>query len=88
LAAAQALGLPPGQCIVVEDAPAGIAAARAGGMYAIGVARFHDVASLRAAGADLVTSRLDTIAVDELLYGDPNHASNANQANQARATTQ
>jgi len=38
LAAARALGYPPGECVVVEDAPAGVAAARAAGMRSIGVA--------------------------------------------------
>lgn len=67
LAAVRALGVTPSQCFVVEDAPAGIAAAKAGGMYAIGVARFHDVESLRAEGADLVTPSLDAIEVATLL---------------------
>ena len=47
LLAAGALGLAPGRCFVVEDAPAGIAAARAGGMVAIGIARRDDAAALR-----------------------------------------
>ena len=51
LAAAE-LGLPPARCFVVEDAPAGIEAARAGGMMALGVARLGDAELLRAAGAD------------------------------------
>jgi alpha,alpha-trehalose phosphorylase len=70
LAAAQALGIAPDRCFVVEDAPAGIAAARAGGMYSIGVARHADAELLRAAGADLVTPRLDAIAVSEVLLRD------------------
>src|SRR5262249_48532224 len=70
LAAAQALGMPPSECFVVEDAPAGIVAAKAGGMYAIGVARVHDADSLRDAGADVVTPSLDAISVDALLRGE------------------
>jgi alpha,alpha-trehalose phosphorylase len=70
LAAAAELGVAPSRCFVVEDAPSGIAAARAGGMYAIGVARHDDAESLWAAGADLVTPRLDTIAVSEVLLGE------------------
>lgn len=31
------MGLKPGECAVVEDAEAGIDAARAGGMYAVGI---------------------------------------------------
>jgi beta-phosphoglucomutase-like phosphatase (HAD superfamily) len=70
LAAAEALGFPPGRCFVVEDAPAGVAAAKAGGMYAIGVARHDDAEWLRAAGADQVTQRLDTVEVAALLRDD------------------
>jgi len=69
LAAARALGFPPERCFVVEDAPVGIEAARAGGMYAVGVARQGDAGDLRHAGADLVTTSLDSIAVPALLRG-------------------
>ena len=61
LLAAKALGIAPTQCLVVEDAPAGIAAARAGGMAALGIARLHDEALLRAASADLVVTSLDQV---------------------------
>jgi beta-phosphoglucomutase len=37
LIAAAKLGVPPGQCVVVEDAPAGIEAAKRAGMRSIGV---------------------------------------------------
>ena len=67
LAAARALGMAPGQCFVVEDATVGIQAAKSGGMYGIGVARHHDADLLRAAGADMVVERLDTVDVQTLL---------------------
>jgi beta-phosphoglucomutase len=67
LAAAQTLGIAPSQCFVVEDAAAGIQAAKSGGMYGIGVARHHDVDHLRASGADIVVERLDTIDVCTLV---------------------
>ena len=60
---------PPARCLVIEDAPAGIEAARAGNMAALGVARHHDAALLWAAGADLVVATLDDVAVDELSAG-------------------
>jgi beta-phosphoglucomutase-like phosphatase (HAD superfamily) len=69
LLAAAELGVAPAQCFVVEDAPAGVEAARAGGMAALGVARLGDAASLRAAGADLVVTSLDEVAIDELVAG-------------------
>jgi beta-phosphoglucomutase len=56
-------------CFVVEDAPAGIEAARAGRMTALGVARLRDAALLWAAGAHLVVTSLDEIAIDELADG-------------------
>ncbi|MCI1982731.1 MAG: HAD-IA family hydrolase, partial [Oscillospiraceae bacterium] len=37
LLAAKKLGVPPGSCVVVEDAAAGISAAKAGGMAAVGI---------------------------------------------------
>ena len=61
LLAAMALKVPPTQCVVVEDAPAGIAAARAGGMASVGIARLGDEALLQAARADLVVTSLDQI---------------------------
>ena len=69
LLAAAELRVAPAHCFVVEDAPAGIEAARAGRMTALGVARLHDAAELRAAGADLVVTSLDEIAIDKLAGG-------------------
>jgi beta-phosphoglucomutase-like phosphatase (HAD superfamily) len=69
LLAAQELGAPPERCVVVEDAPAGIQAAKAGGMTGLGVARLHDEALLVAAKADLVVTSLDEVAVDALVQG-------------------
>jgi HAD superfamily hydrolase (TIGR01509 family) len=69
LLAAQELGVPAERCVVVEDAPAGIQAAKAGGMVGLGVARLHDEALLVAAKADLVVTSLDEVAVDALVHG-------------------
>lgn len=69
LLAAAGLHIAPPRCFVAEDAPAGIAAARAGGMAALGVARLGDAALLHAAGADLVVASLDDVALDELAHG-------------------
>ena len=67
--AAKELRIAPGCCCVVEDAPAGIEAARAGGMAALGVARLHDEPGLRAAKADLVVTSLDDVSIDALANG-------------------
>jgi len=59
----------PEHCFVVEDAPAGVKAARAGGMTTLGVARLGDAALLQAAGADMVVTSLDEVDPGELAYG-------------------
>jgi beta-phosphoglucomutase len=69
LLAAAEMHKTPAHCFVVEDAPAGIEAARAGRMTALGVARLRDTSLLLAAGADLVVTSLDEIATDALADG-------------------
>lgn len=61
LLAAETLNIPPAECLVVEDAPSGIQAARAGGMAALGIARLGDEPLLQAADADLVVTSLDHV---------------------------
>jgi sugar-phosphatase len=48
LAAARALGAEPGDCLVVEDVPAGIAAGRAAGMLVVGITTTHRAEALPA----------------------------------------
>ncbi len=48
-AACHALGAAPADCVVFEDAPAGVAAAQAAGCYCVAVATSHDPADLTAA---------------------------------------
>ena len=69
LLAADALQVDAAHCLVIEDAPSGIEAARSAGMAALGVARHDDAALLSAAGADLVVTSLDEVAVGELAKG-------------------
>jgi beta-phosphoglucomutase len=67
--AAQRLGVPPSRCVVLEDAVAGVQAARAGGMKCIAV-RFvghHPETSLRQAGADLVVETLEQVSARTIL---------------------
>ena len=66
LAAGEALGLARRDCFVVEDAVAGVEAAKAGGMAALGVARTGDAELLTSAGADLVVTTLDDVDLDGL----------------------
>ncbi|HSL23622.1 MAG TPA: HAD family phosphatase [Vicinamibacterales bacterium] len=58
LAAASSLSVPPRRCVVVEDAAAGIEAARRAGMRSIGVG------PASAAGADLGIASLDQLPDD------------------------
>jgi beta-phosphoglucomutase-like phosphatase (HAD superfamily) len=69
LLAADALHSPPAHCLVVEDAPAGIRAARVGGMASVGIARLGDEALLRAAEADLVVTSLDHVDIAAIANG-------------------
>lgn len=68
LLGAKKLGVAPERCIVLEDAPVGIQAAKAGGMRAVGVSfiAHHPEEKLRAAGADLVVPSLDQINAENL----------------------
>jgi beta-phosphoglucomutase len=69
LTAARELGVEPHHAIVTEDASAGVQAAKAGGMAAIGIARADDAGLLAAAGADLVVTTLDDIDTTALSEG-------------------
>jgi len=60
LAAAERLGLPPARCVVVEDAPAGLEAARRAGMRSIGVLSDHHAQLV----ADLVVPSLEAVPAD------------------------
>lgn len=61
LYAATQLGAPPGRCLVLEDSPRGIEAARRAGMAVIGLATTHDRAMLT--GADRVVSSFAEITL-------------------------
>jgi beta-phosphoglucomutase len=69
LTAAYELGVEPADSVVLEDAAAGVEAAKAGGMTAIGIARSDDADLLAKAGADLVVTTLDAIDPQALRVG-------------------
>lgn len=69
LTAAHELGVAPERSIVIEDAPAGMEAAKAGRMAALGVSRADDAGLLAEAGADIVVSTLDDVDLDALRDG-------------------
>jgi beta-phosphoglucomutase len=66
LVAAERVRMAPGRCVVVEDAVAGVEAAKAGGMKCIAVTfvGHHPEERLRAAGAELVTPSLEQVSVE------------------------
>ena len=69
LLAAAELRTAPANCFVAEDAPAGIHAARVGGMAGLGVARLGDSALLQAEHGDLVVTSFNNVALTDLSAG-------------------
>jgi len=67
LRGAEWLGFAPAECLAIEDAPAGIQAARATGMKVIGMASTYDGQKL--ADADAVVERLELIQVTSNAQG-------------------
>ena len=63
LRGAAMLGLAPADCLVIEDAPAGIAAGRAAGCRVLGVLSSHTAAELL--GADWLVTSLTQVSVEE-----------------------
>jgi len=61
LKGAQGLGFAPADCVVIEDAPAGIESARAGGMKVVGMASTYGPEKL--AQADTVVQRLARVRI-------------------------
>lgn len=64
LLAAQRLGVEPERCIVIEDAVAGVAAAKRAGMCCLAVTNTHPRESLKA--ADLTVDTLEAVTVKDL----------------------
>ncbi len=69
LTAAHELGTAPEDSIVIEDAAAGVQAAKAGDMAAIGIARADDAELLAAAHADIVVTTLNDVDLSALADG-------------------
>ena len=63
LLAAEVLAVPPGSCVVIEDAPAGIRSGRSAGMRVIGIAFTYSRSDLLESGADEVIDRLTDLRV-------------------------
>ncbi len=64
LLAANKLKVEPGNCAVIEDAVAGVAAAKRAGMKCVAVTNSHPKNSLK--NADLIVDTLEKVGVDDL----------------------
>ena len=64
LLAARKLGATPGNCIVIEDAIAGVVAAERAGIRCIAVTNTHPGEKLK--GADLIIDSLDGLKLEDL----------------------
>lgn len=62
--AARALRRNTGECIVIEDSPSGVSAAKAAGMRCIAVMSTHGEAEL--SGADLVCNSIDALTTESI----------------------
>jgi beta-phosphoglucomutase len=69
LTAAERVNVRPARCIVLEDAVAGVEAAKAGGMKCVAVTfvGHHSVEALRKAGADRVLTTLEELSAEAAL---------------------
>ncbi|MDQ3662104.1 MAG: HAD-IA family hydrolase [Actinomycetota bacterium] len=65
LEAARRLGAAPRECVVIEDSPAGVEAARAGGMAVIGVTTTFSAAAL--IGVKAHVKSLDEVTLDSVV---------------------
>ncbi len=65
LHAAQALGVSPTECIAIEDSPHGIRAAKAAGMFCIGINTAKNREALKE--ADLIIDHYDEIELEKLI---------------------
>jgi len=63
LTGARRLGVAPDACLVIEDAPAGVAAGKRAGMRVIGIAATYPRETLMEKGADVVVERLRDVQV-------------------------
>ncbi len=64
LLAAKRLSCPPFRCVVVEDAPSGVQAARSAGAFAVAILMHHPARAFD--GADLIVPRLADLTVQRL----------------------
>jgi sugar-phosphatase len=71
LKGAAKLGIAARDCVVIEDAGAGVRSGKAAGARVIALRTSHSEAELRVAGADWIADNCASIAVDRTLGSDP-----------------
>lgn len=64
LMAAKIVNKDPKDCLVFEDAPAGVEAAVAAGMKCIACTTTHSVEQLKQSGATVIVDRLDSVRIE------------------------
>ncbi|GMH11336.1 hypothetical protein Nepgr_013177 [Nepenthes gracilis] len=69
LAASKILGVPPSECIVIEDALAGLQAAKAAEMRCIAVTTTLTEEALAIAGPSLIRKDIGSISLDDIITG-------------------
>ena len=70
LKGAQILGAPGAECVVIEDAPAGIRAGKTAGAHVVALRTTAEDAELRAAGADWIANDCAELSVDPANNGE------------------
>lgn len=70
LKGAAKLGLAAGDCVVIEDAGAGVRSGKAAGARVIALRTSHSEAELRVAGADWIVDNCASISVDQAAGSD------------------
>ncbi len=71
LAAARRLNVPPESCVVFEDSPIGVRAAKAAGMFCVALDRTGTCTAELRQTADLLLTQLDRLPPVETLIPDP-----------------
>ncbi|ORZ18741.1 HAD-superfamily hydrolase subfamily IA, variant 3 [Absidia repens] len=66
LNAAELLGVAPSDCLIFEDAPAGVQSGKAAGMTVIACTTTHTADQLKEAGADHIVSYLSDVSISVL----------------------
>ncbi|KAI3448473.1 hypothetical protein Pfo_005138 [Paulownia fortunei] len=83
LAASKILDVPPNECIVIEDALAGVQAAKSASMRCIAVTTTLAEDILKAAGPSLIRKEIGDISLDDILNGGSGYHNPEKQPSQS-----